>query len=260
MPIRRHLSCLAALLLCAMPAASHADELRVFAAASLKPALDEIDALPETRAIVTVIGVFAASSTLARQIEAGAQADVFIPADTDWMDHLAAAGLIDEASRLDLLGNELVLVAPAEAVPALRIAPGFALRAALGDGRLAIAEPHAVPAGRYARAALERLAVWSDVADRLVTTDNVRGALTLAARGEVPLAIVYRSDATGEPAVRVVDAFPASSHAPIVYPLAILRGRDSPAIRAYVRRLRSDTARGVFARHGFRPLAADAPR
>lgn len=225
--------------------------LNLYAAASLKPALDAILATADARALGTVTPNYAASSALAKQIEAGAPASVFISADEEWMDWLAQRGAIVADSRRDLLRNELVLVAPQSSPAALKIAAGFALRNALGEGRLALAEPHSVPAGKYAHAALTALGVWESVQDRIVATENVRGALALAARDEVPFAIVYRSDAVSEPKVRVIDVFPASSHAPIVYPMAMLKDHDSPAARRLLALLQSPAAAAVFARWGF---------
>lgn len=244
-----------ALVLALLPAMCQGDSLLVFAAASLKPALDEILATPDAGATDAVMPSYAASSQLARQIEAGAPAAVFISADQDWMDHLARHGLIVADSRIDLLGNALVLVAPQASTLRLDIARGFDLAGVLGDdGRLALAEPNSVPAGKYAKAALSRLGAWNAVESRIVAAENVRAALNFVARGEVPLGIVYRSDATGEPSVRVLDEFPAGSHAPIVYPAAIVTGQDSAAARRLLRRLREPAQQAIFRSHGF-----DAP-
>jgi molybdate transport system substrate-binding protein len=254
--VRRLAACalLAAATLPAVPAA-RADDVLVFAAASLKPALDRILADADVAAIGNVEASYAASSRLANQIEAGAPADLFISADEDWMDHLQRRRRIVPGSRVDLLGNALVLVAPAASTTRLAIAPGFDLRGALGaDGHLALAEPHAVPAGKYARDALVRLGAWDRVAARVVAADDVRAALNFVARGEAPLGIVYRSDAVSEPRVRVVATFPESTHAPIVYPAAIVAGRDAPAARRVLALLRGAWARAVFRACGF-----DAP-
>jgi molybdate transport system substrate-binding protein len=198
---------------------------------------------------------YAASSQLARQVEAGAPAAIFISADRDWMDYLDERKLIVGDSRTDLLGNALVLVAPKDSVLQLDVAPGFDLAAALGqDGRLALAEPNSVPAGKYAKAALIQLGAWAKVERRIVAADNVRAALNFVARGEVPLGIVYRSDAVSEPAVRVVATFPDSTHPPIVYPAAIVAGHDSAAARRLIERLRSPPAQAIFRAYGF-----DAP-
>ena len=194
---------------------------------------------------------YGASSALARQVEAGAPAQLFISADREWMDHVARLGLVQGAPSV-LLTNELVLVAPKQAVPRLAIAPGFALAAALGRGRLAVADPRHVPAGKYARAALESLGAWREVEQRLAPAENVRAALALVARGEVPLGIVYRTDAAAEPAVAIVGAFPAGSHPPIEYPLARLKGAGAPA-GDLARFLQEGAARAIWARHGFGP-------
>jgi molybdate transport system substrate-binding protein len=179
---------------------------------------------------------YGASSALARQIEAGAPAQLFICADSDWMDYVEARGRIERGTRIGLLGNSLVLIAPAASAATLRIAPGFALAEALRGGRLAIADPSSVPAGKYARASLERLGVWKSVQAHLAPAQNVRVALEFVARGEAPLGIVYRTDALADPAVRIVDEFPSDTHAPI-------------ELRAF---LASPAARGIWTRHGFR--------
>lgn len=238
----------------AMPlrAADSSDpELLVFAAASLTNALDEIGTAytQQTRQHVTFS--YAASSALARQLEAGARADVFFSADLEWMDYLQARNLIDRSTRRNVLSNRLVLVAPADSKIGLKIAPGFALGAALGsNGRLATADPESVPVGKYARSALTSLGVWNDVADRLVRADNVRSALAFIARGETPLGIVYETDAKVEKRVRIVDYFPADSHPPIVYPIAVT-APARPAARQFVEFLRSAAAQDIFKKYGF---------
>lgn len=248
-PIRATALALVAMLL---PALSQAEDLLVFAAASLKPSLDEIIATPEAKAIGEVKASYAASSQLAHQIEAGAPAALFVSADQDWMDAVAAKGRIVAATRIDLLGNALVLVAPKDSATKLGIAPGFDLAGALGkDGKLALAEPNSVPAGKYAKAALTKLGVWTSIESRVVSADNVRAALNFVARGEAPLGIVYRSDAISEPAVRVVATFPESTHAPIVYPAAILADHDTPAARKLLELLQGPAAQATFRRYGF---------
>ena len=237
------------------PVAAPAGEVLVFAAASLKPALDEIIASPEVAALGEVKTSYAASSQLARQIEAGAPAAVFISADQDWMDHVDQRHLLVEGTRVDLLGNRLVLIAPADSGIELAIAAGFDLAGALGkEGHLALAEPNSVPAGKYAKTALARLGVWDAVHARVVSADNVRAALNFVARGEAPLGIVYRSDATSEPSVRVVATFPDSTHAPIVYPIALIKGHDTRAARELLELLRKPSGQAIFRAHGF-----DAP-
>lgn len=250
-----HRRCLSALLALILGAGAAAAEPRppllVFAAASLTNVLQELGPAFEKESGRAVKFSFAASSTLARQIEAGAKADVFFAADTEWMDYLQARDLIDPATRVNLLGNRLVLIAPANSALQLKIAPGFALADALGKrGRLSTGDPDSVPVGRYARSALTSLGVWSQVADRLVRADNVRTALLFVERGEVPLGIVYATDAAIDPGVRVVDTFPASSHPPIVYPIALTKGADADAAR-FIAFLRGPAARAVFERYGF---------
>lgn len=251
MPAPARLRLIALLAVFALACPARAEALRVYAAASLKPALDAWLADPAQAALGEVIPSYAATSALARQIEAGAPADLFIAADVEWMDYLAARGRIVTASRRVLLRNTLVLVAPAASATSLRIVAQFPLRAALGTGRLAVAETRSVPAGRYARAALEHLGVWHSVEDRLVATESVRAALALVARGDVALGIVYHSDAVSEPAVREVDRFPADAHPPIVYPAAIVQGHDGEAVRRLLDALSAPSARSLFARYGF---------
>jgi molybdate transport system substrate-binding protein len=222
----------------------------VFAAASLTDVLGELSPAWEASSGISVRLSFAASSVLARQIEAGSDADVFISADPQWMDYLQARHLLDDTSRRQLAGNRLVLIAPADSKLVLTIAPHFGIAAALQGGRLATGDPQTVPVGRYARAALIELGVWDQVADRLVPADNVRSAMLFVARGEVPLGIVYATDAAMDPKVRVVDTFPASTHAPIVYPAAALRGANRQAA-GYIQFLASDDARAVWRRFGF---------
>src|SRR5262245_19270208 len=184
---------LSLLLFAGRPAAQDASSVLVFAAASLKGALDEVGALVQQRTGVTMKASYAATSLLAKQIEEGAPADIFFSADEQWMDYVAERKLIAPASRVDVVGNRLVLIAPKDRAPALTIAPGFALAQALGGGRLAVADPVNVPAGRYGKAALTALGVWDSVANRLAPADNVRAALAFVARGEAPLGIVYAS-------------------------------------------------------------------
>lgn len=223
----------------------------IFAAASLQTALDELTPAMSRVIEMPVRTSYAASSALARQIEAGAPADVFISADLEWMDYVATRGLIRTESRVNLLGNRLVLVAPASRPgTALKIAPGFPLASALGNDRLAVADPSTVPAGKYARAALTSLGVWDSVAGKLAPAENVRAALLLVSRGETPLGIVYATDAAADRGVTVVDEFPASTHPPIVYPAA-LTSVSSPAAARVLTFLRGAVASAVFARQGF---------
>jgi molybdate transport system substrate-binding protein len=237
------------------PDAARADEVLVFAAASLKPSLDKIVALPEAAALGSIKVSYAASSQLATQIEAGAPAALFVSADQDWMDYVAVNDLLVADTRTNLLGNALVLIAPKDSGAKLAIAPGFDLAGALGQGgHLALAEPNSVPAGKYAKAALTKLGVWNNVSEHVVSAENVRAALNFVARGEAPLGIVYRSDAVSEPAVRIVATFPDDTHAPIVYPAALITGGDSPAARKLLDLLRAPKEQAIFRSYGF-----DAP-
>ena len=229
-------------------------ELLVFAAASLTNALDEIGTAYTQNTQQHVKFSYAASSALARQLEAGSRADVFVSADLEWMDYLQARNLIDRSTRRNLLSNRLVLVAPADSKVALKIAPGFELGAALGsNGRLATGDPDSVPVGKYARSALTSLGVWNEVADRLVRADNVRSALAFIARGETPLGIVYETDAKVEKRVRIVDFFPEDSHPPIVYPVAVT-AHARPAARQFIEFLQSSPAQATFKKYGFQTV------
>jgi molybdate transport system substrate-binding protein len=222
----------------------------VFAAASLSDAIQEAAAAYEKAAHVKVKSSFDSSAVLARQIEAGAPADVFFSADTKWMDYLQSRSLIQSASRRNVLGNRLVLVAAAQSRIQLKIAPHFPLAAALGSGRLATGDPDTVPAGRYARSALTTLGVWDELAPRLARAENVRVALLYVARGEAPLGIVYASDALADKAVRVVDTFPADTHEPIVYPIALTTSAKSQAA-AFVAYLTALQGHDIFVKYGF---------
>jgi molybdate transport system substrate-binding protein len=223
----------------------------VYAAASLTNALQDVVRDYEAAGGGKVKFSFAASSLLARQIEAGADADVFFSADSEWMDYLAERKLIRTATRRDVLSNRLVLIAPAGSTVALTIAPGLALAAALGDSRLAVADPDTVPAGKYAKAALTALGVWPSVADKLARAENVRAALAYVARGEAALGIVYATDAKAELKVRVVDTFPADTHPAIVYPAALTASADGSEAKAFLAYIVSDKAAAVFKRYGF---------
>lgn len=225
-------------------------DVLVFAAASLRDVIDELAAPIEQATSARIRVSYAASSALAKQIEELAPAELFISADLDWMDYLTERNLIQNDTRVNLAGNRLVLIAPANRPMTLPIAPGFPLAAALGKGRLAVADPVSVPAGKYTKAALTSLGVWDSVASRLAPSETVRSALILVSRGEAPLGVVYRTDALADPGVVVVDVFPETSHPPIVYPAA-LTDRGSPAAKRVLDFLRSDAARAVFERRGF---------
>jgi molybdate transport system substrate-binding protein len=237
-----------------LPAAAVAGPPSVFAAASLKTALDRINDDWRKQTDEPARLVYAASSALARQIEAGAPADIFISADRDWMNYLAEKGLIRAGSRVDLLGNHLVLIAPKGSAIKTVVEPGFPLTGLLGNGRLAVGAVDAVPAGRYAKAALVSLGVWDAVKDKLAQAENVRAALALVARGEAPLGIVYQTDAAIDPDVVIVGTFPDDCHPPIIYPAAIVTSSTSPQARAFLDDLRSPAAARVFEQAGFSVL------
>lgn len=243
----------------AQPSPARAAGIVVFAAASLKNALDAVAAEWHAQSGKTATIAYAASSTLAKQIDNGAPADLFISADLKWMDYLQQHQLIKPQSRRDLLGNSLVLIAPKDSEPAkqapLTIAPGLPLMTMLGnDGRLAMAEPNAVPAGLYGKAALTRLGLWPSVEHRIAAAANVRAALALVARGEAPLGIVYKTDAAVEPGVKIVGTFPADSHPPITYPLALTVSARAGAAE-FAAYLRGPAAAAVFEAQGFTALA-----
>ena len=236
------------------PTAARAQDdagLTVFAAASLKEALDEAAAAYRRQTGVPVRVSYAASSALARQIEQGAPADVFFSADLEWMDYLQKRNRLDVATRRSLLGNRLVLIAPRASKAQVDLKRPATLLAALGDGRLAVGQTRTVPAGKYAKASLESLSLWNGVRPRLAESESVRAALMLVARGETPLGIVYASDAKAEPDVRVVATFPEDSHPPIVYPVAALRGARAAQAARFVRWLASPAADALFTKRGF---------
>lgn len=229
----------------------------IFAAASLKNALDEATAAWSKETGKAAKVSYAASSALAKQIESGAPADLFFSADVDWMDYVAKAGGIRPQTRANLLRNTLVLIAPGAEKVALDLKPGLDLARALGDGRLAVANVEAVPAGKYGRAALETLGAWAGVKDRLAQTENVRAALLLVSRGEAPLGIVYATDAVSDPSVTVVATFPADSHPPVIYPVALTKDSAHPDAAALLAYLRSPAARVYFERQGFSVIGAE---
>lgn len=236
-------------------AQAQAKELVIFAAASLKNGLDDAAAswVRQSGKPAPKIA-YAASSALARQLEQGAPADLFLSADLDWMDHVAARNLIRPGTRVSLLANRIALIAPADSPAVVALTPGVDLTAALGQGRLAMANVDAVPAGRYGKAALERLGGWDRVKDRVAQADNVRAALLLVSRGEAPLGIVYATDAAAEPKVRVLATFPEDSHPPIIYPVAVVRGSVNPDAAGFLAHLRGAAARAAFETQGFTVL------
>ncbi|HYS49695.1 MAG TPA: molybdate ABC transporter substrate-binding protein [Xanthobacteraceae bacterium] len=236
-----------------------AETLTVFAAVSLKNALDDVDAAFAGAGGGKVVASYAASSTLVRQIEQGAPADVFISADADWMDYARDKRLIRDDTRVDLLGNRLVLIAPKNSPLAeATIGPGFDLAALAGDDRIVTGDMRAVPVGRYARAALEKLGAWRTAEPKMAMAENVRAALALVARGEAPLGIVYETDARVEPNVKIIGRFPEDSHPPIVYPVAATV-TAKPDVGRYLAFLRSAEAKAAFERHGFTFLIKPAP-
>lgn len=246
-------STLAALLILfwAWPTPAQTRDVLVFGAASLKNALDDANAQYARQHGRKIVVSYAASSVLARQIESGAPADIFISADLDWMDYLAERKLIKPDTRVNFLGNKLVLIAAKDNAVSLTIGPNFPLLQALGNGRLAMADPASVPAGKYGKAALEKLGVWASIANKVAPAQDVRATLALVSRGEAPLGIVYQTDAAADPAVRVVGVFPEGLHPPIVYPLAVLVSSTGAQVIPYVQYLRSPATAPVFEKQGF---------
>jgi molybdate transport system substrate-binding protein len=246
----------ATIVIAAAPLAAQAQDksITVFAAASMKNALDDVDAVFTKQSGMKVVASYDASSALMKQIEGGAPADVFVSADLKWMDYGSQKKLIGDDTRVNLLGNTLVLIAPKDSkIDQVTIAPGFDLAKLAGDGRIATGDVKAVPVGLYARAALEKLGVWSSVEAKMAMTANVRAALVLVARGEAPLGIVYSTDAKVEPGVKVVGVFPEDSHDPIIYPVAATVGAKPEATR-YLAFLRSQGAKTIFESYGFAVL------
>jgi molybdate transport system substrate-binding protein len=242
------------------PAAAQGRNVLVFAAASLKTALDEVAAQWQRETGKKVSISYAASNTLIRQIELGAPADIFISADLDWMDYGQQKDLIKPDTRSNLLGNRLVLIAPKDANVSVSIAPGFDLAAALKGGRLAMGNVDAVPAGKYGKAALEKLGAWHGVKDKMAQAESVRAALVLVSRGEAPLGLVYQTDAASDPAVKIVARFPENTHPPIIYPIAVTKESRNAEAQALLNYIRSPAARPVFERQGFTVLAAGGQR
>lgn len=223
----------------------------VFAAASMKNALDDIDAAFTAKTGVKVSASYAASSTLAKQIEQGAPADVFVSADTDWMDYAINKKTINEATRVNLLGNSIVLIAPKDSkIDNVTIGPGFDLAKLAGDGKIATGDVKSVPVGKYAKAALEKLGAWQAAEPKFAMAESVRAALTLVARGEAGLGIVYATDAKVDPGVKIVGTFPADTHPPIIYPVAATV-TAKPEANDYLAFLRSQAAKTVLEKYGF---------
>jgi molybdate transport system substrate-binding protein len=249
---------IAAILSLAVPAAQAlAADPVIFAASSLQDALNDVAARYKAASGKSVTISYGASSTLAQQISQAAPADIFFSADLDWMNDLQTKGLIQNATRVSLLGNEIVLVAPKSSATAnVGLTKGVDVAPLLGkDGRLAMANIETVPAGKYGKASLEALGAWPAVSARVVQADNVRAALAFVARGEAPLGIVYATDANAEPNVKVVGAFPADSHPPILYPVALLAASKNPDATAFYDFLKSDAAKPAYVKQGFTVLA-----
>jgi molybdate transport system substrate-binding protein len=238
----------------AVPAAAQDKTLTVFAAASMKNALDDIDAAYTAKAGVKIVVSYGPSSGLAKQIDQGAPADVFISADTDWMEYAIAKKNINEPTRMNLLGNNIVLIAPKDAkVDDVTIGHGFDLAKLAGDGKIATGDVKSVPVGKYAKAALERLGSWRAAEAKFAMADNVRAALTLVARNEAALGIVYSTDAKIESGIKIVGTFPADSHPAIIYPVAATT-TARPGTADYLAFLRSTAAKTIFEKYGFKFL------
>jgi len=233
------------------PATAQDKTLTVFAAASMKNALDDIDAAFTVRTGVKVNASYAASSQLAKQIEQGAPADIFVSADTDWMDYATQKKTINEPTRVNLLGNSIVLIAPKDSkIDNVTIGQGFDLAKLAGDGKIATGDVKAVPVGKYAQAALEKLGAWQAAAPKFAMAESVRAALALVARGEAVLGIVYATDAKVEPGVKIVGTFPADSHPPIIYPVAAT-STAKPDANGYLAFLKTSAAKAIFEKYGF---------
>lgn len=237
-----------------LQSAMAAEQVTVFAAASLTNALEEIAKDYEQGKEVKVVSSFASSSTLARQIEQGAPADIFVAADQKWLDYLHDKKGIDSASRVTLLGNELVLIAPkGSKITEVVIDRSTNWTRLLDGGRLSVGDPDHVPVGNYAKEALQNLGAWTTVEPLLARAENVRSALLLVERGEAPLGIVYASDAMISKKVQLVGRFPVDSHKPVEYPAAIIKGKSKPAVDGFFHYLSSDQAKTVFQHYGFTP-------
>jgi molybdate transport system substrate-binding protein len=245
--------CAAAFMLEPLAPASWAKDrdVLVFAAASLKNALDDVARQWSARSGGKAVISYAASSALAKQIEGGAPADIFVSADLDWMDYLATKALIQSDTRVNLLSNQLVVVAPKDSTARVEMGSSLDLSTALGDGRLAMANVDSVPAGKYGKVALQKLGAWDAVKIKLAQAENVRAALLLVERGEAPLGIVYRTDAISDPKVKIIATFPEGSHQPIIYPIAITRSSSNPAARSFFDFVRGGDAKGAFDKQGF---------
>ncbi|ACB81853.1 molybdenum ABC transporter, periplasmic molybdate-binding protein [Methylorubrum populi BJ001] len=254
----RFLAGLVAVTLAGAFPATAAEAPTVFAAASLKNALDDIAGSYAKEGKPAPKVSYAASNTLAKQIEQGAPADLFFSADLDWMDYLAKKDLIQPDTRVSLLANSIVLIAPKDSKAEVKMGPGLDLTAALGTGKLAMGNVEAVPAGKYGKSALEKLGGWAGVKDRIAQAESVRAALLLVSRGEAPLGIVYATDAAADANVKIVATFPAESHPAIVYPVAITKDSRNPDASALLAYLRGPTAKAAFEKQGFTVLNRSA--
>jgi molybdate transport system substrate-binding protein len=247
-------ACLLLLTLTALPAVAQ-EKVTVYAAASLRNALEDVDTAFTKTSGIKVTASYAASSALAKQIEQGAPADVFISADLKWMDYLDQHKLIRSDSRVNLLGNRLVLIAPKNSkLDHVTIAKDFDIAKLIGDGRIAVADVKAAPAGLYAQAALQSLGAWQAAEGKLAMAENVRAALAFVAREETPIGIVYETDAKVEPKVKIVGVFPDDSYPPVTYPVARITASTSPVVAGYLAFLRSSAAKAIFENYGFRFL------
>lgn len=260
MPTRRHVALAAAFAAAILPYSGHiasaqAATITVFAAASLKNAIDEANASFARQTGIKVVVSYAATPALVKQIEAGAPADVFLSADLRWMDYAAGHKLIKPDTRINLLGNALVLIAPKiSKLDKVAIGQGFDIGTLAGQGRIAVANVASVPAGHYAKAALQSLGAWAAAERKLAMGENVRAALAFVARGETPVGIVYSTDARAEPNVKVIGRFPEGSYPAIVYPVAATAATAKPEAARYLAFLRSRDAKSIFERHGFSVL------
>jgi len=239
--------------------AARADEkLTVFAAASLKNAMDAVNAACEADVGEAATISYAASSALAKQIEQGAPADVYMSADLDWMAYLSEKNLINKATETKLLGNSIVLIAPADSTATADIKASFDLAGLVGDGKLAMANVSSVPAGKYGKASLESLGIWSSVEGKVAQAENVRAALALVSTGEAPFGIVYATDAAADKKVKVLGTFPGDTHPPIIYPVAQTAESKDTEVPAFLKCLQSTKAKALFEAQGFTVLTPPA--
>lgn len=240
------------------PARAQGGDIVVFAAASLKNALDAINAEWQKETGKKAAISYAASSALAKQIGQGAPAQIFISADLDWMDYVASKNLIKPGTRSNLLGNRIVLIAPKDKAPSIEIKPGLDIAKIIGDGRLSMANVDSVPAGKYGKAALEKLGVWASVSGRIAQAENVRAALLFVSRGEAPAGIVYQTDAAADTNVKIIGTFPEDTHPPIIYPIALTASSTHPDATAFLAYIRSAKARPLFQAQGFTVLSGQS--